>query len=313
MKRLITFLLVLLLIASLAAPAWADDVLYCRMCGKSIPTDSKFCCYCGEAVVKPESSSGSTAAASAEPSAKTVVVAEPIADVKTATSGPFNTVGTQQVSSGRITVTKSPTSESVPYGGSAIFIARALNHTGITWYIANGDASTVYNVSDAPHYISGLTVYGQGTETLTLCGIPSWLNGWKVQAAFSGEGGPVYSDVAYIWTYQQVVTYYEPIYIECYDPCDYFCPYDWPDYGPPPPEPPPAPCPPVEPPPPPPNEGYEPQPVPAGGPQQPQGGNPPPPNQFMASAPEAPESGDGFVEVASMSLGSPSDEEIVES
>ena len=217
MKRLVTVLLVLVLLAgSLAVSAWADDVLYCRMCGEKIPLDSRFCCYCGEAVVKPENSSGSSAPA--ESSTKTVVVAEAVADVKTVAPGPFNTVGTTQASSARITVTKSPTSESVPYGGSAVFIARALNSTGITWYIANGDASVIYNVSDAPHNISGLTVYGQGTETLTLCGIPSWLNGWKVQAAFSGEGGPVYSDVAYIWTYQQTVTYSEPIYIEYYDP-----------------------------------------------------------------------------------------------
>ena len=243
MKRLITSLLVLLLILSVSAGAWADDVLYCRICGKSIPVDSKFCCYCGEAVVKVEGS-----AAQAEAPAKTVVVAEPVSDVKTVTPGPFNTVGTPQGTGAKITVTKSPTSESVPYGGSAVFIARALNSTGITWYIANGDASTVYNVSDAPRYISGLSVYGQNSETLTLCGIPSWLNGWKVQASFSGEGGPVYSDVAYIWTYQQPV-YYEPIYIE----------YEIPVWCPPEPPAPPPPCPPEppgppEPPPPPPNE-----------------------------------------------------------
>ena len=143
-----------------------------------------------------------------------------------------------------VTVTKSPTSESVPYGGAAIFIARADYDTSITWYIANSDASVIYNVSDAPRYISGLVVYGQGTETLTLCEIPSWMNGWQVQACFTGEGGPVYSGVANIWTYQLA----EPVYY--YEPCYYEDPYWWPPCPPEPPCPPAPPAPPAPPEPP---------------------------------------------------------------
>lgn len=269
MKRLMRLLPVLLLIILVAADAWADDVLYCRMCGKSIPPDSKFCCYCGEAVVKTDD-----AAPEAQPSLKTVVIAEPAADVKTAVPGPFNTVSTQQATKARVSLTKSPTSESVPYGGSAIFIARALNATGITWYIANGDASTIYNVSDAPNNISGLTVYGQGSETLTLCGIPSWLNGWKVQACFSGEGGPIYSDAAYIWTYQQAVTYCEPVFyeVEPWGPCW----NSWQDTCPPPMPPQSAGLPPMDNPLPAPPGGVQPMPNTAPLPPAPWAGGPPP-------------------------------------
>ena len=229
-KIIAAALLLALAVTVFSAGALADDVLYCRICGRQIPTDSNFCPYCGEAVIALPDASGGTAAR--ESGAISPVLAELIANIKTAAEtpavaekesaaeevpepipGPFNTTWTGSAFTyPQVYVTKSPTSESVPYGGSAIFIARAEYDTAITWYIANSDASIIYNVSDAPRYINGLVVYGQGTETLTLCEIPSWMNGWQVQACFSGEGGPVYSGVAYIWTYQitEPVFYYEP-------------------------------------------------------------------------------------------------------
>ncbi len=243
MKRVVSLLLAGLLLFALAGAAFADSAFFCRICGQQIPADSRFCCYCGESVVtlQPEvtvelpvqaPSSDYERPAAAKPEQPAVQAQAISADVITAPApaavqGPFNTSSFPTAAPGKVSVTKSPTSESVPYGGAAIFIARAANATGITWYLADPDASTVYNVSEAPQYIYGLTVYGQGTDTLTLCGIPSWMNGWQVQAGFSGEGGPVYSAIANIWTYQQTVTCSEPVY----DPCC-CCPYHncWPCY-----------------------------------------------------------------------------------
>ena len=52
MKRILCLLLVLVMMCSLCVQAFADgDILYCRMCGKKIPADSRVCSYCGETVV----------------------------------------------------------------------------------------------------------------------------------------------------------------------------------------------------------------------------------------------------------------------
>ena len=172
MKRILCLLLVLVMMCSLCVQAFADgDVLYCRMCGKKIPADSRVCSYCGETVVHvdedaavktlgSESSVTQTPAApSAAPAPAAPSVASPAAstDVKTALSqssapspatqastavpGPFNTTLGTSGSPGHVRVTKSPTSESVPYGGSCSFIAHAANATSVTWYIANSDAA----------------------------------------------------------------------------------------------------------------------------------------------------------------------------
>ena len=229
------------MVFSLSVQAFAEnDVLYCRICGRKIPTDSLVCPYCGEKVVHvdddtaPEQDGSAPAAApfaSPAPSAAPAPVASPVAspaaspaavtDVKTAlsqssapspttqstaaVSGPFNTTTGSSTSSNRVRVTKSPTSESVPYGGSCCFIAHAANATSITWYIANSDASIICAASDAPSSVSGLYVSGANSDTLYLSGIPSWWNGAQVQACFTGEGGPVYTETARIWTYQPAV------------------------------------------------------------------------------------------------------------
>ena len=248
MRRVFCLLLVFVMMSSLCVQAFADgDVLYCRMCGKKIPVDSKICSYCGEKVVlltdetqdkapvsdlKPAGNGSDAEALSAQPAANpdtAAVVAEmmapPATDVKTALSqanagpSPVTSVASAPVSSAafapaapaylntaaltrQVYVTKSPTSESVPYGGSCSFIAHAANATSVTWYIYSGDGSIVTAASDAPYSVSGLYVNGGNSDTLYLSGIPSWWNGCQVQACFTGEGGPVYSDIARIWTYQ---------------------------------------------------------------------------------------------------------------
>lgn len=217
MKRILCMLMALVMLLSLGTQAFADEVLYCRICGKKIPADSKVCQYCGKEVVHPDQSA---APASPAPSAPAVPAASPTPSVsptlaaegtavKTAASpvtalapGPFSTtLGTASVPP-RVRVTKSPTSESVPYGGSCCFIAHAVNATTITWYIASADSSVISTVSDAARKVSGLYVSGANADTLYLSGIPSWMNGCQVQARFDGEGGPVYTDIARIWTYQ---------------------------------------------------------------------------------------------------------------
>ena len=206
MKRFLCLLLAFLFVAAIGSQAFADNPFFCRMCGKQIPSDSLFCSYCGKPVVSVENS-----AAAAEPApvpevvaAAPVVVAQPVAaDTKQAVvPGPFNTTSVGGAVVRQVAVTKSPTSENVPYGGACMFIAHAVNATSITWYLASSDASLIIPASEGPAYVPGLSVSGVNNDTLYLSGIPASMNGCLVQACFTGEGGPVYTDIARIWTYQ---------------------------------------------------------------------------------------------------------------
>ncbi len=213
MRRLFCILFAVVMLVSLDAQSFAEGVLYCRMCGKQIPVDSNVCCYCGEKVVTVEETGGDLSALAAD--LKNTAVADPATatDIKASSAspatssaavpGPFNTVLGSTFANGNVRVTKSPTSESVPYGGSCMFIAHAANATSVTWYIANSDCSLITTAAEAPGNVPGLSVSGSNSDTLVLSGIPSWMNGCQVQACFTGDGGPVYTEIARIWTYEE--------------------------------------------------------------------------------------------------------------
>ncbi|MDO5444879.1 MAG: hypothetical protein Q4F31_04575 [Eubacteriales bacterium] len=97
-----------------------------------------------------------------------------------------------------VRIAKSPTSETVYAGGSALFIARAENATSTNWITVSPDAKTSYRIQDAPSHFSGLTVEGQGTSNLRLSNIPTSMSGWRIQCYFTGEGGPKYTNGAYL-------------------------------------------------------------------------------------------------------------------
>lgn len=97
-----------------------------------------------------------------------------------------------------VRIAKSPTSETVYSGGSALFIAKAENATSTNWILVSPDAKTSYRIQDAPSHFSGLTVDGQGTSNLRLSNIPSSMSGWRIQCYFTGEGGPKYTNGAYL-------------------------------------------------------------------------------------------------------------------
>lgn len=86
-------------------------------------------------------------------------------------------------------ITKNPTSETVTEGGYAYFVARADNYKYIDWYIVSADRSQKMNVGTGPSKFPGLSVSGDGTTTLLLSGIPLSMNGWCIEATFTGDGG----------------------------------------------------------------------------------------------------------------------------
>lgn len=97
-----------------------------------------------------------------------------------------------------VTITKSPTSETVAVGGSAKFIAYAENYTSMVWITVSPDKQTSYEIGDAPAHFDGLAVSGQGTSALYLSNIPASMDGWRIQAYFNGNGGPAYTAGAYL-------------------------------------------------------------------------------------------------------------------
>ena len=98
-------------------------------------------------------------------------------------------------------VTKSPTSEYTLEGGRASFVAYAENSTGITWLLIDPNSGAIYDCATVAYVLPGLYVSGVETDCLTLGNLPTWMSGWSVQARFSGQGGPVHTNRAYLWIY----------------------------------------------------------------------------------------------------------------
>ena len=97
------------------------------------------------------------------------------------------------VNSGAVAITKDPTSETVTVGGNAIFISTAVNFNYMNWRLVSPTDGSVIYMNAAPYSFNGLTVTGDGTQQLTLCNIPATLNGWMVEAVFTGSTGSVTS------------------------------------------------------------------------------------------------------------------------
>ena len=123
----------------------------------------------------------------------------------TSTPGPFQSPAPTTVptpAANLVQITKSPTSETVEAGGSAVFIAYADNSTGIVWITVSPDAKTAYDINNAVSAFPSLQVSGQGTSVLTLNNIPYEMDGWRIQAYFTGNGGPLYTAGAYLTVLQ---------------------------------------------------------------------------------------------------------------
>ena len=97
-----------------------------------------------------------------------------------------------------IRITKSPLSETLYEGGSCIFTAYADNAAGITWITVSPDAKYSYRIEEAVKLFPGLSVNGQSTNSLSLGNIPYAMNGWRIQAYFTGSGEPQYTAGAYL-------------------------------------------------------------------------------------------------------------------
>ena len=163
--------------------------------------------------------SAPTAAPGSDFSSAVTVVATPVpaaqapvstpAPAGTPTPGPFQTTATPPAQTpvptpqqNLVQITKSPTSETVEAGGSAVFTAYADNSNGIVWITVSPDARNAYDINNAYTVFPGLQVSGQGTSVLTLSNIPYEMDGWRIQAYFTGNGGPLHTAGAYLTVLQ---------------------------------------------------------------------------------------------------------------
>lgn len=101
-------------------------------------------------------------------------------------------------------ITKNPTSETVTEGDYAYFVARADNYKYIDWFIVSPDNSRKMNASAGPMNFPGLSVSGDGTTTLKLSGIPQSMNGWCIEATFTGDGGSTTTDQCKLYVNKSV-------------------------------------------------------------------------------------------------------------
>ena len=85
-----------------------------------------------------------------------------------------------------LSVTKNPSNEYCSAGDTAIFIANAVNYTGLTWTFVDpqGNARSVQDFMNT----CGGSVSGQNATDLYIYNVNTNMNGWGVYCTFQGKG-----------------------------------------------------------------------------------------------------------------------------
>ena len=96
------------------------------------------------------------------------------------------------ISDTALRITKEPTDETVSPGGGAWFVAKAENAASVRWEFSD-TYGAVYSAEETQASYPSLIISGADNEALSLNNVPLLLDGWKVQAVFEGEGGPLTS------------------------------------------------------------------------------------------------------------------------
>ncbi len=143
-----------------------------------------------------------TAAPTESPAAQTPAKESDSVSADTSAETVTPAINAAEYAYNQVKVTKSPTSEVVYEGGSASFVAYAQNSAGITWLMVAPGSGQIFDAASLANSLPGLSISGIGTNTLTIGCIPRSLDGWRVQAKFYGEGGPVHSSMASISVWQ---------------------------------------------------------------------------------------------------------------
>ena len=121
-------------------------------------------------------------------------------------------------SNGNITITKNPTAESLPIGGTNWFIAHATGAEKLTWQFIDPN-SRIYSMQDTMALNPGLRLEMQPNDTLAIINVPASLNGWFAQAVFSNSKYSAASQPAaiyvgdYVGAYSSIISSYRSAYL----------------------------------------------------------------------------------------------------
>ena len=113
-------------------------------------------------------------------------------------SGVFLSQTSAMADDGTPDITKNPTSEAIAIGGKTWFIAHADNATSLTWEMIDPNGY-VHSLAEAMTMNPGLNLQALEGDTLAVSNVPQSVNGWGVQATFTGPGGTVSTSPAYIY------------------------------------------------------------------------------------------------------------------
>ena len=115
----------------------------------------------------------------------------------------------QPQSSGPVTITKNPTSESIAAGGKTWFIAHADNASSLTWLFTSPQGQ-LCDLRQAVQANPGLQLQELEQDTLAVSNVPVSFDGWSIQARFDGPGGSATTSPAMIYV-DDYVTAYGPV------------------------------------------------------------------------------------------------------
>ena len=92
-------------------------------------------------------------------------------------------------------ITKQPTEEIIAEGENAFFIADADDYDYMSWRVYNPERTDSFSPVALPGMFGqGLYYYGDTSNQLALCCVPSDLSGWYVQAFFTKDGKTTATD-----------------------------------------------------------------------------------------------------------------------
>lgn len=122
-------------------------------------------------------------------------VTQPGTDAPAVTASPAVTAAPMNAAP---VITKNPTSEYLAAGGKTWFIAHAQNADSISWEFMSPDG-IAYSLQQAMTMHPGLSLEVLPEDTVAVSNVPASANGWGMRARFTGPGGAVVSETAYLY------------------------------------------------------------------------------------------------------------------
>ena len=97
-----------------------------------------------------------------------------------------------------VVITKDPTDEARPIGGTAWFVSGAVGYDTLTWNFMSTDG-VKYSMQDFKKIFPYAVVEGENTTTLTLRNVSTDMNGWGVFCTFFNAGSPKDTEMAFLY------------------------------------------------------------------------------------------------------------------